>query len=349
MATRSSRSFTCLGVETSCDETSAAVVRNGRDVLSSVVLSQVDLHELFGGVVPELACRRHVEVIVPILGRAVQEAQCGWDQLDAFAVTYQPGLVGALLVGLSAAKTLAMVYGKPLIGIDHLHAHVYAALLGGGAVEFPAAALVVSGGHTVLFQVDSPISLTPLGATIDDAAGEAFDKVANILGLGYPGGPQLDALSEEGNRKAVDFPRSTLEPDSLDFSFSGIKTAVLYHCKGQNAGRKTAMRKGVKVPDVAASFQEAVVDVLVEKSLRAVRRVGTDHLIVGGGVSANRRLRQRLNEAGGKEGFCVVFAPPELCTDNAAMIAGLAYPLWKEGKTAELDLDAVPTVTFSRG
>ena len=329
-----------LGIETSCDETAAAVVSNGKQILSNVVLSQIPLHEPFFGTVPEVAARAHLRWLLPVVERALKEAGVGVERISGVAATQRPGLIGALLVGLTAAKTIAFVLEKPLIAVDHLLAHIYAAFMSTPA-EPPCVALVISGGHTSLYRVDSYLDAQLLGKTIDDAAGEAFDKVARMLGLPYPGGPAIQKAAE-GAEPVVTFPRSLLGEDSLDFSFSGLKTAVLYYLKGQNArGRETPPE--ASVAEVAASFQEAVVDVVVEKCLRALRVTGLRRLVVAGGVAANARLRQALNTAAEKHSFSVFFPPLPLCTDNAAMVAGLAYHMLMEGQTAPLSIDAQPS------
>ena len=332
-----------LGIETSCDETSAAVVKDGKEVLSSIILSQDVLHRQFGGVVPEIACRAHLESIIGIINNALLDAKISLDEIDAIAVVNRPGLIGALLIGVTAAKTLSMVQDIPLIAIDHLHAHIYANNLESDDIQYPTISLVVSGGHTILFLSESETRHIRLGWTIDDAAGEAFDKVSKILGLGYPGGPVIDRLARQGNQRAVTFPRAYLEKDSLDFSFSGLKTAVLYHYRGQdlkNTDTKTPSDQ--KIADIAASFQEAVVDVLVEKTFLASRMYHVRGVLTGGGVAANSRLRQRLKDKS-KELSIPVHCPSiRLCTDNAAMVAGLAYKKYLEGDISGLDLEAIP-------
>ena len=338
-----------LGVESSCDETSAAVVADGRRVLSNVVASQIELHARYGGVVPEIASRAHIEAINTVIAQAIEQAGVNPRQLGAVAVTHEPGLIGSLLVGLMAAKTLAWVWDRPLVGVNHVYAHAYAAALDDLPLEYPAVALVCSGGHTALYRCGGPMELELLGTTIDDAAGEAFDKVANILQLGYPGGPQIDRVARAGNPRAVSFPRSLLSGQSLDFSFSGIKTAVLYECYGRNArGRGTSPPPPEAVPDLAASFQEAVVDVLVEKSIRAALSRGVGTLVAGGGVACNSRLRARLAEEAGKVGLRLRFAAPALCTDNAAMVAGIGYHLVAAGRQAQLVVTPAPYLPFSR-
>ncbi len=332
-----------LGLETSCDETAAAVVRDGRDVLSNIVASQQDLHAKFGGVVPEIACRAHIELVTQVIGRALADAAVGASDLDAVAVVNGPGLVGALLIGLTAAKTMAWVHKLPLVPVNHVVAHVYAGCLPPGELEYPAVALVASGGHTVLCHARSPIETEWLGRTIDDAAGEAFDKVAGILGLGYPGGPAIQNAAARGNPSAVRFPRSLLGRDSLDFSFSGLKTAVLYHVCGRDGRERDASSLGEReIADIAAGFQEAVVDVLVRKSIAACRRMDCPRLAVGGGVAANTPLREKLERAATREDIRLFVPLPRHCTDNAAMVAGLGFHLLRAGRTASLDIDAEP-------
>ncbi len=333
-----------LGIETSCDETAAAVVANGCVVKSSVVASQVELHEKYGGVVPEIASRAHIKNLLPVLSQALEKAGLDRDDIDAIAVANQPGLVVALMIGVTAAKTLALVWDKPLIAINHVHAHLQSAMLAQSrpaGMQLPAVALVVSGGHTSLYQCRSPLDLKLLGATIDDAAGEAFDKVATILHLPYPGGPSIEKATRHGNPKAIDFPRSMLGPDSLDFSFSGIKTAVLYHCCGQDMrgeNRVDSMSES-QIADIAASFQAAVVDVLVAKTKRAADRVGAKTILLGGGVAANNTLRSRLQELADSTNRKLLVAPKPYCTDNAVMVASLAYYKFKAGRFADLTLE----------
>lgn len=330
-----------LGFETSCDETACAVVEDGKHILSNVVLSQVRLHSPFSGVVPEIACRAHVHWLVRVMEEALDQAGTDKESIDAVAVANRPGLIGALLIGVASAKTLALALDKPLIGVNHLQAHIYAAVMSHTNLRFPFVSMVISGGHTSIYRTDAPGESKLLGATTDDAAGESFDKVARILGLPYPGGPSIAQAAEKGNPKAIKFPRPMLGPDSLNFSFSGLKTAVLYHAKGHNLQNPREISPD-EIPDIAASFQEAVVDVLVEKALRAVEHTGLRQLAITGGVAANKRLRGKL--ATTAPGIEVFFPPHELCTDNAAMVAGLAYELFQKGETASLDLDAFAQV-----
>lgn len=334
----------CLGIETSCDETAAAVVRGGREVLSSVVRTQVDIHRVFGGVVPEIACRAHAEAIGPVVEKAILEAGLTAGDIDLVAVTSRPGLIGALLIGVSAAKALAWALGKPIVGVDHIEAHLYANRLVHADFAYPNVGLVVSGGHTSLYFSRGPADHERLGATRDDAAGEAFDKVAKIMGLGYPGGPLIDKLAREGNAKAVDMPR--LDDGGPDFSFSGVKTAVLYKWKGQNEGKGKRPKPEHRPPpaaDLAAAFQECVVDALVSKTLRAAEQRGVAAVAMGGGVACNSRLREKMQAACDKKGLKLFFPPLAYCTDNAAMIAGLGSALFEMGTVSTLELDATPT------
>jgi N6-L-threonylcarbamoyladenine synthase len=337
---------TILGIESTCDETGASVVVDGHAVRSNVVASQVELHAKYRGVVPEIASRAHIENILPVVREALDKAACGLTHLDAIAVAHRPGLIGSLLIGVTAAKTLAWSLGKPLIGVDHVQAHLYSVMLESGIPDrkfeisdFPAVGLVVSGGHTSLYRVNSWTDIHRLGGTIDDAVGEAYDKVAAILGLGYPGGPVIDKLAAEGDPQAIRFPRTLLGRESLDFSLSGLKTAVLYHVRGVPGKHRTppAELNDRSIRDIAASFQASCVDVIVKKLERAVRHTRAGSVIIGGGVSANRGLRAAL------ENFRVpVFFPPmRYCTDNAAMTAGLADVLLREGRVAPLELDAI--------
>lgn len=332
---------TILGIETSCDETSVAVVIDGHDVRSNIVASQVDLHAKYGGVVPEIASRAHIERLDSVIEEALAAASTTPDQLDAISVTNRPGLVGALIIGVTAAKMLAWAWKKPLIGVDHIRAHAYSAAIGRTAPPWPAVALVVSGGHTSLFHVESPLEIKRLGVTTDDAAGEAFDKVATVLGLGYPGGPLVEKLAREGNPAAVDFPRTMLGPDSLDFSFSGIKTAVLYHVHGH--GKTTGGLEKLspqQLSDIAASFQQAVVDVLIRKTMLAVARTKVHTVVLGGGVAANKSLRTQLEAECARRGLAFHASAWAYCTDNAAMIAALGYHQFAAGNTSSLELDA---------
>ena len=339
-----------IGLESTCDETGCAVVAGGRRVLSNVVATQFELHERFGGVVPEIASRAHLEAIGAVMSGALADAGVGPDDIAAVAVAHEPGLIGSLLIGLMAAKTLAWVWDRPLIGVNHIHAHAYAPVLDSPPLEYPAVALIASGGHTSLYRCDSPMEMELLGATIDDAAGEAFDKVASILGLGHPGGPAIDRAAREGDPKAVEFPRPLLKGQSLDFSFSGIKTAVLYHVRGVPGARRKEIEAGLSeltqrnVADIAASFQAAVVDTLRIKMRRALKATAAKTLILGGGVAANSGLRAAAEALGEKARVAVRMPAMKYCVDNAAMTAGLAYHHLLAGKTDGLDLAATATV-----
>ncbi|MDA1266055.1 MAG: tRNA (adenosine(37)-N6)-threonylcarbamoyltransferase complex transferase subunit TsaD [Planctomycetota bacterium] len=334
-----------LGIESSCDETAAAVVEAGREVRSSVIHSQVEEHARYGGVVPEIAGRSHLRAILPAVDGALSQAGVDLDDLAGIAVTNRPGLVGSLLVGLSTAKALAFTRGLPLVGVHHIEAHVYAATMGAavGEVRFPCVALVASGGHSAVYQADGPLSMGQLATTRDDAAGEAFDKVAHLLGLPYPGGPSVSKLAEEGDPRAIRFPRYRAKDGGLGFSFSGLKTAVLYHIRGGDALAPTPEPEDIEArADVAASFQEAVVDALVETTLRAARERGIDQVLVAGGVACNLRLRERMAERAVEEGVQSFFPAPAWCTDNAVMIAGLGWHRLLSGELDGLALDASP-------
>jgi len=341
------KSINILGIETSCDETAAAVVADGIIVKSSVIASQTSLHEKYGGVVPEIASRAHIEKIYPVIKEAMTQANVAKDALDAIAVANQPGLTIALVVGVTAAKTLSFAWNKPLIAINHLHAHLQSAMLAEDNPKLPAVALIVSGGHACLYDYNSPLEPLLLGSTIDDAAGEAFDKVATILKLPYPGGPSIEKAAEKGNPNAIKFPRSMLGRDSLDFSFSGIKTAVLYYCRGQDmkGENKVDSMSEQQIADIAASFQAAVIDVLLKKTQRAAKKIGAKTILLGGGVAANNQLRTRLQQ------ICdsdvppkkLLVAPKQYCTDNAVMVASLAYYKFKAGLFADLTLEPKAT------
>jgi len=334
-----------LGIESSCDETAAAVVEDGRRIMSNVVASQQHLHRKYGGVVPEIACRAHVEAIVATLDDALAEADVTLDDIHGVAVANRPGLIGALLIGLTAAKSIAWARDIPLAAVSHIHAHLYANILNEPGLPMPFVGLIASGGHTSIALCRSVMDMEIIGSTTDDAAGEAFDKVAKILELGYPGGPIIDRLARDGDPTVFNLPRTYLDPGSLDFSFSGIKTAVLYAWRGQPGRiRGTDGSKGAAspeaVPDMAASFQEAVVQVLVDKTLDAAVRHGVSNVAIGGGVACNSRLREVLTQKAKTENITVHVPPPALCTDNAAMVAGLAYHYVSSGLTAPLDVDA---------
>jgi len=323
-----------LAIETSCDETAAAVVRDGREVLSSVVSSQVDIHSRYGGVVPEIASRKHVESIVPVILQALENARLELGDVDGIAVTRGPGLVGSLLVGLSVAKAVAFTNRKPMVGVNHLEGHVAAVFLSDRTPAFPFVALVVSGGHTMVYLARDFQDFVLLGQTRDDAAGEAFDKAAKLLDIGYPGGVVIDRLAKSGNPRALNFPRAMR--DSLDFSFSGVKTALLTYIRK----RERPIEEG-EIPDIVASYQEAIVDVLVDKTLRAAESKGMTRVAVVGGVAANSRLRHRFMEEAQRRSVEVFIPPPILCTDNAAMIAVVGEHLLARGRRDGYDLNAV--------
>lgn len=328
-----------LAIESSCDETAAAVVKNGREVLSNVISSQIALHTLYGGVVPEIASRKHIEKVNQVIEEALKEANVTLDDITAIAVTYGPGLVGALLVGVSAAKAIAFATGKPLIGVHHIEGHISANYIENKDLEPPFACLVVSGGHTHLVVVKDYGEYEILGKTRDDAAGEAFDKVARAIGLGYPGGPKIDKVSKEGNPDAMTFPRAKVTDAVYDFSFSGLKSAVLNYLNG-------CEMKGIEInqADVAASFQKSVVDVLVEHAMLAVQEYGFTKLAIAGGVASNSALRAAMQEACEKRGVTFYHPSPVLCTDNAAMIGAAGYYDYMKGMRSGYDLNAVPNL-----
>ena len=326
-----------LGIETSCDETAIAVVADGREVLSNVISSQIDIFRNYGGVVPEIASRHHLENINGVLDAALNEAGVSLEDIDLIGVTMGPGLVGALLMGISTAKAVAFAADKPLVGVHHLNGHISANYIQHPDLEPPFMALITSGGHTEIVQVDDYDSLTVLGGTRDDAVGECYDKVARVLGLGYPGGPKIDRIAKEGNPEAVHFKRVFLEKDSLDFSFSGLKTAVLNYLNSERqAGRE------VNRADVAASFQQAVMDVIVKKAMDACEMRGEKKLVLAGGVAANSKLREMLDEACAERKIALYYPAPILCTDNGAMIACAAYYKYKKQGPDGLGMDAYP-------
>ena len=332
-----------LAIESSCDETAVAVIKNGREVLANVVSTQIDIHKKFGGVVPEVASRKHLENINIVVEEALEQSGLALEDMTHIAVTYGPGLVVALLVGVATAKALAFAANKPLIAVHHIEGHIYANFLVNPELEPPLLCLVVSGGHTAIVKIDRHGHYILLGQTRDDAAGEAYDKVARSIGLPYPGGPQIDRLAKEGDPKAIDLPRAWLEEDSYDFSFSGLKSAVL------NYLNKMAMKQQAVEPrDVAASFQQAVIDVLVTKTMRAAQAEGLKTIVLAGGVAANSGLRQQLEEAAAAQG-CTLYCPPlALCTDNAAMIGAAAHYKALRGEFADWTLNAVPNLPFSQ-
>ncbi len=336
-----------LGIETSCDETSAAVMVDGR--LKSNIISSQLIHRHYGGVVPELASRAHQKLIVPVVEEALRESGVAREQLDGIAVTYGPGLMGALLVGLNFAKALSYGLGIPFIGVNHMEAHIYSNFIEGPEPHYPFLCLIVSGGHTQLVVVREPLSHELLGETLDDAAGEAYDKVGKMLGLGFPGGPVIDRLAAKGNPSFVVFPRSYLDDDSYDFSFSGIKTSVLYWLRDHGVAQTnvgTASITPAMLADLCASFQAAVVDVLVRKTARAVERLNVREVAIAGGVSANAELRRRLQQLAGEKGFRLFTPAPEYCTDNAAMIAKVGDLRLQRGMTSAADLTPQPNLTF---
>ena len=328
-----------MAIESSCDETAAAVVKNGREVLSNVIFSQIDLHTVYGGVVPEIASRKHIDKINQVIEEALQKAGVTLQDLSAIAVTYGPGLVGALLVGVSAAKAIAFATGLPLIGVHHIEGHISANYIANPSLEPPFVCLVVSGGHTHLVSVKDYGEYEILGRTRDDAAGEAFDKVARAIGLGYPGGPKIDKISKEGNPEAIHFPRAKVGDGEYDFSFSGLKSAVLNYLNGcQMKGEE------IHVADVAASFQQAVIDVLVGHSMDAIDKYGLDKFAIAGGVASNGSLRKAFEDACEKKNVEFFLPPPILCTDNAAMIGAAAYYEYIKGVRHGYDLNAVPNL-----
>lgn len=330
-----------LAIETSCDETSAAVVRNGRQVLSNVISTQIDIHKKFGGVVPEVAARKHLENVNIVVHEALQQAEIKLDEIDAIAVTSGPGLVGALLIGLTTAKALAYSINKPLIGVNHIEGHIAANYIQHKELKPPFVCLVASGGHSHIVKVRDYDSFEILGRTRDDAAGEAFDKIARALGLGYPGGPLIDMLSVQGNPRAINFPRAFLEEGSYDFSFSGLKSAALNYLNSMKMKEEE-----INVADVAASFQAAVVEVLTEKLVRAAIEHNSRYAVLAGGVAANTSLRQELKRLGEQKGIEVLYPAPILCTDNAAMIGSAAYYRFLKGIYSDLTLNARPNLSI---
>jgi len=334
--------FLTLSIESSCDETSVALLLEGREVLSNVISSQIKVHQVFGGVVPEIASRHHLDNINQVTEQALSEAGVNWEEVDLIGVTYGPGLVGALLIGLATAKAFAFAKKIPLVGVHHIQGHISANYIQHPQLEPPFMALVVSGGHTNIVEVKDYNTFEVLGGTRDDAAGEAFDKVARVLGLGYPGGPLIDQVAKEGNPQAIPFKRVFLEKGSYDFSFSGIKTGVLNYLNSEKqAGRE------VVVADVAASFQQAVMDVIVTKAVTAAMEMKKDKLVLAGGVAANSKLREMIQEQCDKNGIQLYCPSPILCTDNAAMIGCAAYYKYKAGYVSDLTLDAYPNLPLT--
>ena len=332
-----------LAIESSCDETAAAVVQDGRKVLSNIISSQIEIHKLYGGVVPEIASRKHIEKVIQVVDEALKEASLTMDEIDAVAVTYGPGLVGALLVGVSAAKSIAFAHNKPLIGVHHIEGHISANYIENEELEPPFLCLVVSGGHTNLVIVKDYGEYEVLGKTRDDAAGEAFDKVARAIGLGYPGGPKIQKISEEGNKAAIAFPRAKVADSPFDFSFSGLKSSVLNYIN-------SCEMKGEEInkADIAASFQEAVVDVLVSHTIEGAKQLGFKKIAMAGGVASNTVLREEMKEACERRGFMFYHPSPILCTDNAAMIGAAAYYDYKKGLISDLTLNAVPSLKLGQ-
>ena len=328
-----------LAIESSCDETAAAVVVNGREVLSNVISSQIDLHTLYGGVVPEIASRKHIENINPVIEKALSDANCTLDDIDAIGVTYGPGLVGALLVGVAEAKAIAFAKDIPLIGVNHIEGHVCANYVEDKTLEPPFLCLIVSGGHTHLVMVEDYCQYKILGKSRDDAAGEAFDKVARSIGLGYPGGPKIDKAAKEGDAFAYDFPKAKIADNPYDFSFSGVKSAVL-----NELNAKKMKGEEVVTEDVAASFQRTVVETLVERAMLAVEETGMKKIALAGGVASNSELREKFKEECEKRGIDFYYPSPELCTDNAVMIGSAAYFEYKNGTRDGWDLNAIPNL-----
>lgn len=328
-----------LGIESSCDETAAAVVKNGREILSNVINSQIDIHKKYGGVVPEIASRCHIEAVNAVIDEALEKAGVGFDEIDAIAVTYGPGLVGALLVGVSTAKALAYALKKPLVNVHHIKGHICANYVAHHDLKPPFVCLVASGGHSHIVYAKDYMQYEIMGMTRDDAAGEAFDKIARVLGLGYPGGPKIDALAKEGNPDAVEFPRVKMSGDSLDFSFSGVKTAVINHIH-----RLEQLGEEYNKADIAASFQNAVTDALCAHTIEAAKRRRSDKIVIAGGVASNSALRKKMTDMAGENGISVLYPPPVLCTDNAVMIASAGYFEYISGVRADMRLNAVPSL-----
>ena len=332
-----------MGIETSCDETAAAIVEDGKKIISNVVASQISIHQKYGGVVPEIASRKHMEYIIPVIDKALDESGKKITDLSAIAVTYGPGLIGSLLVGLSVAKAMAYAQNIPLIGVNHLEAHIYANLLEHNEIKPPFVCLIVSGGHTSLVYIRHFGEYELLGQTKDDAAGEVLDKIAKFLNLGYPGGPIIEKLAKEGDPSSIQFPRPILNDKSYDFSFSGLKTAVIYHIK-----KLDKVNKNIPVSDILASFQQAVTDVLVGKTIKAALKFKTKQIVLAGGVAANSFLRREIKEKANLLNIKVFYPSISLCTDNAAMVASAGYYKFKENKKSSLSLDAVSRLPLER-
>ncbi len=355
MVERTTDCFSCLGdtrllilgIETSCDETAASVIENGKHIRSNVVSTQIDIHKKFGGVVPELASRAHVELISHVIWEALEKADCKLSELNAVAVTNSPGLANALLVGTETAKALSFSLRIPLIAVNHIHAHLYANFMEHSSIICPTVGLIISGGHTAVFYMKDCNNYVLLGQTYDDAAGEALDKVAKMLNLGYPGGPIISKMAEKGSSKAINFPRAFLGKDVYNFSFSGMKTAVARYLEC-NSYKNLADVNDIYVNDICAEFQQSVIDVLIKKIVSAAEQKNVETILIGGGVSANTEFRKQLSEICKKKGMNLFFPSLKLCTDNAAMIAGLAYHRYKEGKFESLSLDIHPQLQCDR-
>ena len=351
-----------LGIETSCDETSASVVRDGKDILSNTVASSLDLHKKYGGVVPEIACRHHLECIDYVIKEALDAGKVNLSEIELVAVTHGPGLTGALLIGVSVAKALSCALSIPLVGVNHLYAHIYSAMMNGAGIKFPCVGFVVSGGHTILVLISDYNKIKLLGQTRDDAAGEAFDKTAKVLNLGYPGGPIIERKAKAGDSGAIDFPRAYLGKGSFDFSFSGVKTALLYYVRnittnpstysGPLAEGSRANARGNQqtannnINDICASFQKAIFDVMVDKAVDACNKNEASQLLIGGGVSANKTLQEMLKNRAKDKDIEVLFPADNTCTDNAAMVAAAGYRLYKEGVVNDYSLDAEPNLNL---
>ena len=326
-----------LGIETSCDDTSVAIVKDGTQILANLISSQIDIHKLYGGVVPEIASRKHLETINPLMNAALSQAELKWSDIDAVAVSNGPGLIGSLLVGVSAAKAISALLDVPILGINHLPAHIYANFLGESEIQLPAVALLISGGHTCLVNMLAHGHFELLGETRDDAAGECFDKSARILGLPYPGGPEIDRLAQKGNAEKIKFPKAFIHEDNYEFSFSGLKTAVMQYCK---------KNPDFMIEDVCASLQKAIADVLVAKTLKALKATRNKTLLLAGGVACNSQIRKSLREIAEKHNIDFHMPPPVLCTDNAAMIACLAHYDYQRGVRNDLGVDASPIASW---